>query len=123
MNPIFKEFNKLINQVQLLFNLKEYNPIRTGVQLQANIVFSDLKKNNSIVLYITNSTQKVYRGFYSSAGLSFIGSSSVWNDILKDKKSLTTAFAEGKISVPNLRVNWSKLWMLSYIIKNVNNFN
>jgi hypothetical protein len=123
MKPLLEDFYSLVNQIQILFDKKEFEQMKAEIQLHANIIFSNLKKKDSIVLYITNSKQKMYRGFSPSAGLSLIGPSTVWKKILKGEKSLSTVFAEGVIKVPNLRVNWSKLWLLSYIITSVNNFN
>ncbi len=122
MNKIFEEFNTLVDEIQNLFGREEYGPIKAGIRLFANIVFSDIKKNNSVVLFITQNKQKVYRGYSTSTGLSLIGHSKVWKEILSGEKSLSTCFAEGTIKVPNLRVNWSKLWSFSSIIKNVKNF-
>jgi len=122
MKALIKKFNSLINQLQILFTKEELYPIKTGIQIYANILFSDLKKNDSIILYITENTLRVYKGFSSSAGLSLIGPSTVWIEILTGQKSLSTSFAEGSIKVPNLRVNWSKLWLLSNLIMSVNDF-
>ena len=65
----------------------------------------------------------MYKGFSSSAGLSLIGTSTVWKDIIMGKKALSTSFAEGSIKVPNLRVNWSKLWIFSHLITSIKEFN
>ena len=123
MKSIDKSFNSLIKQVQMLFNKKEFEPIKGEINLHANIIFSDLKKRDTIVLYLSNTKQTMYKGFSGSAGLSLIGTSRIWKEILNGDKALSTAFAEGSIKVPNLRVNWSKLWLFSHIITSVNNFN
>lgn len=116
MKKIFQDFNVLIDKIRNNYLKKELEQIQSVFVLQANIMFSDLKKNNSFVIYISKSSQKGYKGFSPSAGLSFIGPSTIWEKILAKEMSLITALVEGKIKIPNLRINWNKLMRFSFLI-------
>lgn len=122
MKQIFRDFDTLIEKIRINHSKEEFTSIFTDLKLHANIVFTDFKKNrNSVVLYITNKKQKHYLGFSTSAGLSLFGSSIVWRDIICGKKSLGTSFADGTIRIPNLRINWEKVWKLSFILSTIIN--
>jgi len=117
MKQIFRDFDTVIENIRINYTKKEFLSLFTDFQLHANIVFTDLRKNrNSVVLYITNKKQKHYLGFSTSAGFSLFGTSTVWKDIISGKKSLGTSFADGTIKIPNLRINWEKMWKLSFIL-------
>ena len=123
MNTIFNDFEGLINKIQVLLSRAEFESLRANLYLHLNIIFSDLKRKNSLVVYISKTALKIYKGFSTSTGLSLIGHSAVWKKILKGEKSLGAAFTEGSVKVPNLRVNWTKLWKFSYILSILKNLN
>jgi len=124
MKQIFRDFDTLMEKIRNISVKDENASLFTDTHIHANIVFTDFKKNrNSLVLYITNKKLKHYLGFSTSAGLSLFGTSTIWKEIISGKKSLGTSFADGSIKVPNIRINWAKLWKLSHLLSTTINKN
>ncbi|MHA1291889.1 MAG: hypothetical protein ACTSQJ_04375 [Promethearchaeota archaeon] len=121
MNSIFNDFNSLIEKIKIFISKNDLQSLKFNLKIFANIIFTDLKKNNSIVLYLNKNKQKQYLGFSTSAGFSLFGTTNVWRNILKGKKSILATFVEGDLKIPNLRVNWSNIIILSFIISSLNN--
>lgn len=122
MKSIFKDFDTLTEKIKRAYSTEQYERLRSNFRLRANVIFSDFKKNNSLVLYLSKNAQKNYRGFSASSGLSFIGPSIAWKKIINGDKSLIECYTEGIIKVPNLRINWSKLWNFSNIITSLKKY-
>ncbi len=119
MKPIFNDFTVTFQAINSRGKDNSLRLLLGESHFHTNIIFSDMKRHNRLVLYISKSKQKFYPGFSSYAGFSVIGPSSVWREILKGNKSLTAALAEGSLTVPNLRVNWPKLVKLSFLFSSI----
>ncbi len=120
MIPIFSDFTLAFEKIKSYVKEAPLVLFFGESHFRTNIIFTDKKRNNRLVLYISKTTQKFYSGFSSSAGFSVIGPSTVWKEILKGNKSLTASLAEGSLTVPNLRVNWPKLVKLSFLFTILN---
>ncbi|MHA1272871.1 MAG: hypothetical protein ACTSQP_16260 [Promethearchaeota archaeon] len=121
MSSLFTEFKIFMENISQFAEKIKKSGKNLDFNLKANILLSDLKRNNSFIIYISENKKIVQKGFSTSIGFTLIGSSSIWRDVIKGTRSLIGAFTEGSIKVPNIRVNWFRLNKFSNLIKILKN--
>ena len=88
-----------------------------------NFHFNVRVKNGNVkdefILLVTREKSKLSKGYSSAVGFSLIGSEGIWLEIFQGKKSLMAHVIEGNMKVPNIRVNWLKIMLLSNLLSNL----
>ena len=84
-----------------------------------NVRVKNDKIKDEFILFITKEMSKLSKGYSSAVGFSLIGSEEVWLEIFQGKKSLMAHIIEGNVKVPNIRVNWLKITLLSNLLSNL----
>jgi len=84
-----------------------------------NVRVKNGKVKDEFILFVTREASKLTKGYSSAVGFSLIGPEKVWLEIFQGKKSLMAHVIEGNIIVPNIRVNWLKITLLSNLLSNL----